>query len=152
MLPLFERAAELYRTLGDVRGEAEAAFWIGCLHQVVRRDDETAVAHLERSARLAAQAGDRRTRAEALRHLGIAAHGAGRLEEARDLLTESSRLRREVGALPGVAANMVGLASIAAVEGRRADAAAILDEAHAIAQSQGASAIVRQIEEARAAI
>ena len=28
-LPLFERAARLYRTLGDVRGEAEALFWIG---------------------------------------------------------------------------------------------------------------------------
>src|SRR5688572_15922491 len=33
-LPLFERAIELYRALGDARGEAEALFWIGCLHQV----------------------------------------------------------------------------------------------------------------------
>src|SRR5262249_47894294 len=37
-LALFERAAELYRALGDVRGEAEALFWIGCFHQVVHRD------------------------------------------------------------------------------------------------------------------
>ncbi len=35
-LPWFERAAELYRALGDVRGEAEALFWTGCLPQVVR--------------------------------------------------------------------------------------------------------------------
>src|SRR4051794_20878574 len=27
--PLFERAAELYRALDDVRGEGEALFWIG---------------------------------------------------------------------------------------------------------------------------
>ncbi|GAA4567196.1 hypothetical protein [Planotetraspora kaengkrachanensis] len=53
-LPLFERAIELYRALGDARGEAEALFWIGCLHQVIRRDNETAVPELEQSCRLAA--------------------------------------------------------------------------------------------------
>src|SRR5262245_11255691 len=105
-LPLFERALELYRALGDTRGEAEALFWIGCLHQFIRRDNETAVPYLERSCRLAAQAGDKPTWSEALRHLGIAAHAAGRLDEARERLEESSRLRREVGALPGVASNM----------------------------------------------
>ncbi|MFG1681390.1 hypothetical protein ACGFNP_14600 [Nonomuraea sp. NPDC049269] len=90
-LPLFERAIELYRALGEARGEAEALFWIGCLHQVIRRDNETA-------------------------------------------------------------ANMVGLAYIAAAQDRRADALATLDEAHAIAQAHGADAIVRQIEQARTEI
>jgi tetratricopeptide (TPR) repeat protein len=148
-LSLFERAIELYRALGDARGEAEALFWIGCLHQVIRRDNETAVPELERSCQLAAQVGDKPTQSEALRHLGIAAHAAGRLDEARQRLQESSRLRREVGAMPGVAANMVGLAYIAAAQDRRADALATLDEAHAIAQAHGAHAIVRQIEQAR---
>ncbi|MFG6191420.1 tol-pal system YbgF family protein [Nonomuraea sp. JJY05] len=151
-LRLFERAIELYRALGDTRGEAEALFWIGCLHQVIRRDNETAVPQLEQSCRLAAQAGDKPTQAEALRHLGIAAHMAGRLDEARERLEESSRLWREVGALPGVAANMVGLAYIAAAQDRRADALATLDEAHTIAQAHGAHAIVRQIEQARTEI
>ncbi|GII27567.1 tetratricopeptide repeat protein [Planotetraspora mira] len=151
-LPLFERAIELYRALGDARGEAEALFWIGCLHQVIRRDNETAVPELEQSCQLAAQVGDKQTQSEALRHLGIAAHMAGRLDEARERLEESSRLRREVGALPGVAANMVGLAYIAAAQDRRADALATLDEAHAIAQAHGAHAIVRQVEQARTEI
>ncbi|MFF3671401.1 tetratricopeptide repeat protein [Microtetraspora malaysiensis] len=151
-LPLFERALALYRALGDARGEAEALFWIGCLHQVIRRDNETAVPELEQSCRLAAQVGDKPTQAEALRHLGIAAHMAGRLDEARERLEESSRLRREVRALPGVTANMVGLAYIAAAQDRRADALATLDEAHAIAQAHGAHAIVRQIEQARTEI
>lgn len=148
-LPLFERALTLYRALGDARGEAEALFWIGCLHQVIRRDDATAVPELQRSCELAAQVGDRPVQADALRHLGIAAHTAGRLDEAREHLEESSRLRREVGALPGVAANMVGLAYVAAAQDRRADALAILDEGHAIAQAHGAHAIVRQIEQAK---
>ncbi|MEU7869107.1 tetratricopeptide repeat protein [Dactylosporangium sp. NPDC049140] len=151
-LPLFERALALYQALGDPRGEGEALFWIGCLHQYVRRDDGTAVPYLERSLDLAARAGDKATWSEALRHLGISAHRAGRLEEARERLEESSRLRREVGALPGVASNMIGLAYIAAAQDRRADAVATLDEAHAIAGAHGAHAIVRHIEEARTQI
>ncbi|MFG1649462.1 tetratricopeptide repeat protein [Micromonospora sp. NPDC049275] len=151
-LRLFERAIALYQALGDTRGQAEALFWIGCLHQVIRRDNETAVPYLARSHRMAAQVGDKPTQAEALRHLGIAAHTAGRLDEARERLEESSRLRREVGALPGVAANMVGLAYIAAAQDRHADALATLDEANAIAQAHGAHAIVRQIEQARTQI
>ncbi|GAA2183311.1 tetratricopeptide repeat protein [Micromonospora lupini] len=151
-LQLFERAIELYQALGDTRGQAETLFWIGCLHQVIRRDDETAVPHLTRSRQMAAQVGDKPTEAEALRHLGIAAHTAGRLDEARERLEESSRLRREMGALPGVAANMVGLAYIAAAQDRHTDALATLDEANAIAQAHGAHAIVQQIEQARTQI
>jgi tetratricopeptide (TPR) repeat protein len=151
-LPLFERAFDLYQTVGDTRGEAEALFWIGCLHQFIRRDHETATPYLERSCALAGEVGDMRTQAEALRHLGIAAHVAGRLEEAREQLEESSRLRREIGALPGIASNMIGLAYIAAAQNRRADALATLDEAHTIASTHGADAIVRHIEEARTQI
>jgi tetratricopeptide (TPR) repeat protein len=151
-LLLFERALELYRALGDTRGEAEALFWIGCLHQFIRGDNGTAVPHLERSYRLAAETGDKWTQSEALRHLGIADHAAGRLDEAREQLEESSRLRRETGNLPGVASNMIGLAYIAAAQNRCMDALAILDEAQAIAHAHQAHAIVRNIEQARTAI
>src|SRR5205814_428005 len=113
-LALFERAAQLYRTLGDVRGEAEALFWIGTFYQVVRRDNDAAVPVLDRSSELAAQAGDELTLSYALRHLGIAEHAAGRLDAARERLEESVRLRRELGFLPGVAANLVALTYIAA--------------------------------------
>src|ERR1700755_2820386 len=34
-LAVFERATKLYRELGDVRGEGESLFWVGCLYQVV---------------------------------------------------------------------------------------------------------------------
>ncbi|MBB4697923.1 tetratricopeptide repeat protein [Paractinoplanes abujensis] len=151
-LPLFERALDLYRAVGDTRGEAAALFWIGCLHQFIRRDDETAVPCLQRSYRLAAESGDAGIQSEALRHLGIAAHAAGRLDSARDQLEESSRLRRESGNLPGVASNMIGLAYIAAAQDRPADAIAILDEAQVIARAHQAHAIVRHIEQARTAM
>ncbi|MEV7005301.1 tetratricopeptide repeat protein [Streptosporangium sp. NPDC051022] len=151
-LELLERAARLYRVLGDVAGEGEALFWVGCFHQVVRGDDATAVPLFERSHELAAQAGDRAIQAEALRHLGTAAHFAGRLDAARERLEASTRLRREIGLLAGVASNQVGLIYIAAAQGRREDALALAEEAHATAEACGAKRIVRQIEEARARI
>jgi tetratricopeptide (TPR) repeat protein len=149
-LALFERAVRLYQTLGDVRGEGEALFWIGAFHQVVRNDNDAGVPALERSYERAAQAGDRLTMSYALRHLGIAEHAAGRLDAARERLEESVRLRREIGFLPGVAANLVGLTYIAAGQGRRDDALALIEEARAIAEASGARGILRQVEEARA--
>jgi hypothetical protein len=50
-----------------------------------------------------------------------------------------------------VAANLVGLAYIAAAQGRREDTGAILDEAAAIAEAASASTVMRHIEEARTA-
>ncbi|HEV2778687.1 MAG TPA: hypothetical protein VGX25_04730, partial [Actinophytocola sp.] len=81
-LELFERAAELYRTLGDVRGEAESSFWVGTFHQVVRHDNGTAGPHLQRSHDLATKAGDPLTLSYALRHLCFADHAAGRVGAA----------------------------------------------------------------------
>ncbi|MEP7024380.1 MAG: tetratricopeptide repeat protein, partial [Actinomycetota bacterium] len=93
---------------------------------------------------------DKKTMSEALRHLGIAAHYAGQLDTARERLEESVQLRRDMGLLAGVAANQVGLAYIAAQQGHRDEAMALLDEAAAIAEADGAHAITRQVDEARA--
>src|SRR5580693_1702090 len=151
-LELFERAARLYQEHGNRRGEAEALFWIGCFHQVVRRDNQAAVPVLERSLDLATPENDKRTMSEALRHLGIAEHAAGRLDQARERLEESVRLRREIGFLPGVAGNLVGLTYIAAGQGRRDDALALIEEAAVIAKATGARGILRQVDEARASL
>jgi tetratricopeptide (TPR) repeat protein len=132
-----------------VPGEAEALFWVGCLHQVVRRDNDAAVPVLERSCELATQVGDKQTMSDGLRHLGIAEHAAGRLDKARERLEESVRLRREIGLMPGVAANLVGLAYIAAGQGHRDEALALAQEAGAIAEASGAHAILRHVEEVR---
>jgi len=90
------------------------------------------------------------TMSEALRHLGVAEHAAGRLEAARLHLEESTRLRREMGAWPGVGSNLVGLTYIAAGQDRRDDALKLIEEASAIAEASGAHGLMRQIEEARA--
>ena len=138
-LALFERATKLYRELGDVRGEGESLFWVGCFHQVVRQDNDTAVPILEQSYELGSQVGDKRTMSEALRHLGIAERRAGRLRHG----TSSSWRNRcgcagISGSMPGVAANLVGLAYIAAGDGDHDEALALLKEAGAIAEASGA--------------
>jgi hypothetical protein len=89
---------------------------------------------------------------EALRHLGIAEHAAGRLDAARLHLEESTRLRREMGAGLSVASNLVGLTYIAAGQDRRGDALKLIEEARALAEARGAQGLLRQIEEARAAV
>lgn len=151
-LALFHRAAQLYHELGDVRGEAEALFWIGAFHQVVRHDAELALPALARSRELASRIDDKLTLSYALRHLGFAEHAAGRLTEARQMLEESTRLRRELGFLPGVAANLVGLAYIAAAEQRREDAESLLREARQLAEASEANGILPHIEEAQASL
>ncbi|WP_020126515.1 tetratricopeptide repeat protein [Streptomyces sp. 303MFCol5.2] len=148
-LELFERAAELYGRLGDVRGEGEALFWVGTFHQVVRDDTGIAVPAFERALDLATRAGDRLTTSYALRHLGFAHHMAGRLDEARAHFEESTRLRRELGFLPGVAANLIGLAHLAAQQDRRDDAAALLDEATELAGSTESHGVLRWVAGAR---
>ncbi|WP_406197255.1 tetratricopeptide repeat protein [Kitasatospora sp. NBC_01560] len=151
-LAYFERAAGLYRALDDRRGEAEAEFWTGVYHQVVRGDHEAGLPALRRARDLATAAGDDRTLSYALRHLGIAAHMTGDLAAARALLEESTRLRRELAFPAGVAANLVGLAHLAAADGRPADAHALLDEAGALAAVADAKAVLHSVEEARAAL
>ena len=149
-LALFERAAELYERLGDIRGESEAAFWVGCFHQVVRGDSDLALPFFERSYQLAGQAGDKLTQSYAARHLGFVYAKAGTLDAARDKLDESVRLRREIGFDPGVAAGLLALAELADRDGRPDDARALLDEADAVAVRSGADGIRRWIGEARA--
>lgn len=58
-------------------------------------------------------------------------------------------IRRELGFLPGVAANLVRLAHIAAGDGRTTDAATLLEEAGVMANNSGAGGITRQVAEAR---
>ncbi|MER7247097.1 tetratricopeptide repeat protein [Kribbella sp. NPDC000426] len=149
-LPAFERSADIFRAAGDRRGEAEALFWIGCFHQVVRDDNHAALPSLTAAADLSRATGEQLTLSYALRHLGIAAHVAGDYDQARVLLEESTDLRRALGFTAGVAANLVGLIYLALAQDRPGDAAKLATEAAELAASVGAVKIVEQIEAARA--
>ena len=148
-LELFERAAMLYGRVSNVRGEGEALFWVGTFHQVVRDDMQTALPAFTRALDFASQADDQLTMSYALRHLGFAEHMAGQLEAARAHFEESTRLRRRLGFLPGVAANLIALAQLAAEQHREDDAAALLKEATELAESTGSDGVLRWVTGAR---
>jgi hypothetical protein len=151
-LVLFERAADLYQRLGDVSGEADALFWVGCWHQVVKGDGVTGRPYFERSYELAKSVNDRMTMSYAIRHLGFDDKDAGHFDQARERLTESVTLRREIGFRPGEAAGLVALAYLAAETGDRATAFHHLDQAQSVAESCGAKAVSGWIEKARTLI
>ena len=104
---------------------------------------------LERARALATQADDSLIRSYALRHMGIVEHRAGHL--GKRVATWRSHRGCPVGSdsVRGVAANLVGLAYLAAVEGRDEEVPAILEEADCLASGSDAAGITRQIEDAR---
>lgn len=69
--------------------------------------------------------------------------------EARELLTESTRLRRKLSFTEGVAANLIGLAFLAVTDGDREAARRLLDEAAELAADSGAQGVGRWVEGAR---
>jgi hypothetical protein len=151
-LDLAQRAAELYRRLGQPAGEAEALFWGGTYLQVIRQDQEAARPLLERSYELASQAGDKMTLSYAARHLGFADMTAGDTAAARERLTESLRLRRDIVFMPGVAAALLALAELEAESGDREAVGPLLDEATAVAEASDAQRVLEWIAEARARV
>jgi tetratricopeptide (TPR) repeat protein len=149
-LALFDRAVALYQQLDDIRGEAEALFWVGTVHQVVRGDSVLALPIFERSYELATKAGDRLTLSYAARHIGFALGEAGNLRAAQERLEESLSLRRELNFLPGVAAALLALAELARRDGCSADARTLLAEADSVAVTSNAHGIRKWITQAQA--
>ena len=149
-LRLFELGLERARASADTRLVAEALFWCGLFHQVVRSDDAAAVPLLEEAYRLAREGGDRKLMSYAVRHLGFAHDAAGRHDEAWQALTESVELRRSEGFLPGVAAGLLALAEVAAEQGRVGEARGLLTEARELAERVGATPFLVRIASAEA--
>lgn len=148
-LELFERSAQLAEGLGDASRLAEALVWTGIAQQISGTDQDAAVASLERAAALAKESNAALTLSYALRHLGIAAHASGDLDGAQRHLTESTRLREQLGFRAGAAANLVGLAYVASAQDRGEEAKALLVRAERLARDSGADAVLATVHEAQ---
>ena len=149
-LELFERALELARSLGDRALEAQALFWVGLVHQVVRGDSPASLRFFQDSYDVAQELGDTLTMSYAARHLGFADLDAGRVDAAWARFEESVELRRGDGFLPGVAAGLLTLGEVAAEAGRHEQARGLLLEARGLAEQVGAEPFLRRIEGALA--
>ena len=149
-LELFERALELARSLGDRALEAQALFWVGLVHQVVRGDSAASARFFQGSYDFAQELGDTLTMSYAARHLGFVDLDAGRTEAAWSRFEESVELRRADGFLPGVAAGLLTLGEVAAEAGRNEQSRELLLQARTLAEQVGAEPFLRRIEEALA--
>jgi tetratricopeptide (TPR) repeat protein len=149
-LELFERALALFRAAGDRAGEAEALFWVGLVHQVVRGDSSAAEPYLSESYELAREHGDTKLQSYDARHLGFVEYEAGRLDEAERRFRESVELRERDGFAPGVAAGLLTLAQVAFERGRAAEGRELLTRARGLAEQCGADAFLQRIEAAAA--
>jgi tetratricopeptide (TPR) repeat protein len=147
-LAAFEQAVSGFAQLGDVGGEAEATFWVGTYHQVVRADYATAEPALRRAHELAVLAGDRLILSYVERHLGFIEQRAGRLDEAEHHFEASLALRRELDLTPGVAAALLALAELHAERGNRELASSYLTQARAVAEASEARGVLRWIAQA----
>ncbi len=68
---LFQQALAIRRDIGDPAGVAGSLFGIGLVHQVLRRDWDTAMPYYWEALALADEYGDEITRSEVHRHVGF---------------------------------------------------------------------------------
>lgn len=144
-LALFQRALELAQATGDDLLEAEARFWVGLVHQVVRGDHAAAREHFLAAWAIAKEAGDTKLQSYAARHLGFVYDAEGDGERAWRAFEDSVALRRADGFLPGVAAGLLTLAEVAVERGEPERAGPLLEEARELAEQTGAEPFLRRI-------
>ena len=148
-LVTFERALKLCLETADLRGAAEAEFWIGTFYQTARSDEDAALPHLHRAAELAKQVDDPLILSAVERHLAFHAAIVGNMETAEAHMVTSVNMRRDIGFMAGVASNLVAWAELVAEAGQPDRASDLLDEAASVAASAGAKGILPVIDDMR---
>jgi predicted ATPase/class 3 adenylate cyclase/Tfp pilus assembly protein PilF len=126
-----DECLRLFRTLGDLQGQALALGGLGLVAATASDLEHAADLHRQ-SLRLAQRIEDRSTEARALGNLGMVELEWGCPERAADLLTRSLRHVSELGELDGVAAGLEGLAAVRAAFGASEHAARLLGAARAL--------------------
>jgi len=148
-LALFERALALALATEDDLLEAEARFWVGLVHQVVRGDHDASREQFLAAWTIARERGDTKLQSYAVRHLGFVYDAEGNGDRAWEAFEESVALRREDVFLPGVAAGLLTLAEVAVERGEPERARPLLEEARVLAERTGAEPFLRRIEAAQ---
>ncbi len=107
-LPLAEEAAEIYRSLGDRRGEAEALDKIGLAHQRAGRSRDS-LAYFAEARSMYGDTADSHGVADTLSHSGIASWQLGRYPDAMGNLRDALLLYQAAGDRRGEAKTLNNL-------------------------------------------
>jgi hypothetical protein len=97
-----EQALELYRSLGDLAGEAQALIELGAV-QSGDMNYQAATVSLTRALQLSRDLGNRPREANALKNLGAVECRTGNYQAAAATLTRALELFRDLGHCPGQA-------------------------------------------------
>jgi tetratricopeptide (TPR) repeat protein len=137
---LFEQALALRRESDNAHGIAESLFQLGLVHQVLRRDGETAAPLFREALSLVESLpdADPLLRSEIHRHVGFdLLLREERHDEALAHLEESLEIRRGLEERAWTVSGLVALAMGERIAGRRDDAIAHAREALDLARSDG---------------
>lgn len=145
-LDFFQRGLELRQKDGTRSQIAESIFHVGLVHDVIRRDYETALKYHQEAYDLAHEANDKVTASYAIRHIGFAHVVANEMEAAREALMESLQLREEAGFTPGIAFALAALANLDTRTGDKESALARLVRSRDMLESLGATSRVAWVE------
>jgi tetratricopeptide (TPR) repeat protein len=138
---LFRQALEIRRDLGDPAGTAESLFGLGLVHQVLRRDWETAMPHYWEALDLADRHGDLLLRSEVHRHVGFYyAMSDLQSDKALEHLRISHELRAELGDPRWIPGGTIALGIAELTAGLREQGLARVRQAVAQAHEAGLSA------------
>lgn len=128
------KAKTLFRTKGDLHGEAEAVHRLGLI-QFQQRNLDSAAALIDESLRLDQQGGERTFfRGEYERHIGFVHHVSGHPEVALPHYERSLEARIEAGAIDASMFAAITLASVLVDLSRPQEARAHLDYAMGVAE------------------
>ena len=135
-LPLAEEALEIYRSLGDRDGEADALDQVGMAHQRAGRSRES-LAYFREAQALYGSTADSRGVASALSHAGIACWQLGQYEEAMDDVGDALLLYQEAGDRRGEAKTLNNLGQMKLHFGYHRDAHDYFEQSLEIFQEIG---------------
>jgi non-specific serine/threonine protein kinase len=123
-----ERAADLFRALGDQRGLGDALTNLG-IAASNQADHEAAVAFHEEALAAFRRAGITEGIADTLHNLGNVAYDRGAFDQAIAQWEASLTLEREMGRDQGIAASLINLGIVSQAQGDPGRAAILLEEA-----------------------
>ncbi len=113
-----QKALELYREAGDLRGEARAIADIGSAHSALG-DYPAAVSHLERGIALAQEVGKPHQEGKVRKDLGVVRSKLGQQDQAVEQFGQALALIRGVGDRPVEAETLLALGDALAAQGHK---------------------------------
>jgi tetratricopeptide (TPR) repeat protein len=143
-----QQALQLREALNDTRGMSESHFELGSVHERWGQDEQ-AVEHYRQASQLAEQYGYRYEKVEPARHLALHALMKGNLDQALSYGLRALSLREEAGFKPYLPLDHLLLVNIYLARGETSSAQQHLQQATALAEEMGCSALVASVPDLR---